>query len=127
MLNAFMRARTIIKTGGLIMKRLVVSMLTVFVLTILLTNVSHAINIPLRVVVDGEEVNFPDAQPFIDANGRTQTPSRFIGEAIGATVTWDGNAKKAVFKMGGTTLELFIGKKEYQLDGQKSKWTQRHC
>ncbi len=121
MLNAFMRARTIIKTGGLIMKRLVVSMLTVFVLTILLTNVSHAINIPLRVVVDGEEVNFPDAQPFIDANGRTQTPSRFIGEAIGATVTWDGNAKKAVFKMGGTTLELFIGKKEYQLDGQKKQ------
>jgi len=111
MLTAFIRVKAIMKIGGLIIKRLVISMLTVFILTILLANMSYAINIPLRVVVDGEELNFPDVQPFIDANGRTQTPSRFIGEAIGATVTWDGNAQKAVFKMGGTTLELLIGKK----------------
>ncbi|RXE57542.1 copper amine oxidase N-terminal domain-containing protein [Acetivibrio mesophilus] len=103
------------------MKRLAALMLTVFILTIFSSSMTYAINIPLRVVVDGEEVNFPDAQPFIDANGRTQTPSRFIGEAIGAIVTWDGNAKKAVFKMSGTTLELFIGKKEYQLNGQKKQ------
>jgi len=40
---------------------------------------------------------------------------------LGATVTWDGNAKKAVFKMSGTTLELLIGKREYQLNGQKKQ------
>ncbi|GAE90596.1 copper amine oxidase-like protein [Acetivibrio straminisolvens JCM 21531] len=95
--------------------------MTIFMLTVLFTNVGFAINIPLRVVVDEKEVDFPDAQPFIDANGRTQTPARFIGEALGATVTWDGNAKKAVFIMSGTTLELFIGKKEYQVNGQKKQ------
>ncbi|WP_003513749.1 MULTISPECIES: copper amine oxidase N-terminal domain-containing protein [Acetivibrio] len=95
--------------------------LTIFIVTILFSSITFAINIPLRVVVNGEELYFPDEKPFIDANGRTQTPARFIGEALGATVTWDGNAKKAVFKMSGTTLELLIGKREYQLNGQKKQ------
>ncbi|WP_038291568.1 stalk domain-containing protein, partial [Acetivibrio straminisolvens] len=68
--------------------------LTIFIVTILFSSITFAINIPLRVVVNGEELYFPDEKPFIDANGRTQTPARFIGEALGATVTWDGNAKK---------------------------------
>jgi len=79
--------------------------LTVFALTILFSNITFAINIPLRVLVNGEELYFPDE----NANGRTQTPARFIGEALGATVTWDVNAKKAVFKMDG----MFIGEKHY--------------
>ncbi|WP_265443913.1 copper amine oxidase N-terminal domain-containing protein [Acetivibrio straminisolvens] len=103
------------------MKKIVITILAVFMLMVLFTNVGFAINIPLHVVVDGKEMDFPDAQPFIDANGRTQTPARFIGEALGATVTWDGNAKKAVFKMNETTLVLFIGKKEYELNGQKKQ------
>ena len=64
---------------------------------------------------------FPDAQPFIDENGRTQTPSRFIGEELGATVTWDGNAQKATFKKGSTELVLYIGKKDYEINGQKKQ------
>jgi len=103
------------------MKKIAITILTVFMLTVFLANVGYAIDIPLRVVVNGEEVNFPDAKPFIDANGRTQTPARFIGEALGATVTWDGNAKKAVFEKSETTLVLFIGKREYEVNGQKKQ------
>ncbi|NLU25944.1 MAG: copper amine oxidase N-terminal domain-containing protein [Hungateiclostridium thermocellum] len=103
------------------MKKIAIMILIIFMSTLLLTNVGYAIDIPLRVVVNGEEVKFPDAQPFIDANGRTQTPARFIGEALGATVTWDGNAKKAVFEKSETTLVLFIGKREYELNGQKKQ------
>jgi len=51
----------------------------------------------------------------------TDTPARFIGEALGATVTWDGNAKKAVFEKSETTLVLFIGKREYEVNGQKKQ------
>ena len=29
-------------------------------------------------VVNGNEISFPDAQPFIDGNRRTQAPARFI-------------------------------------------------
>jgi hypothetical protein len=70
-------------------------------------------------VVNGDRLYFPDAQPFIDSNGRTQTPARFIGEELGATVTWDGTAQKATFVKGNKKLILYIGKKEYELDGNK--------
>ena len=73
---------------------------------------------PLRIVVDGDRLFFPDAQPFIDSNGRTQVPARFIGERLGATVTWDSAAQKAVFVKGNKKLVLYIGKKEYELDGK---------
>ena len=73
---------------------------------------------PLRIVVDGDRLFFPDAQPFIDSNGRTQVPARFIGERLGATVTWDSAAQKAVFVKGERKLILYIGKKEYELDGK---------
>ncbi|HPT76953.1 MAG TPA: copper amine oxidase N-terminal domain-containing protein [Defluviitaleaceae bacterium] len=75
-------------------------------------------DMPLRIVVDGDRLFFPDAQPFIDSNGRTQVPARFIGERLGATVTWDGAAQKAVFVKGNKKLVLYIGKKEYELDGK---------
>jgi len=58
------------KKGRVMMKRLTTSMLTVFALTILFSNITFAINIPLRVLVNGEELYFPDEKPFIDANGR---------------------------------------------------------
>lgn len=78
-----------------------------------------SLELPLRVVVDGNKLSFPDAQPFIDSNGRTQTPARFIGEALGASVTWDAASKKATFVMDSKKLVLYIGKKEYELDGRK--------
>lgn len=43
----------------------------------------------ITVVVDGEAVDFPDAEPFIDLNGRTMVPVRFISEALGADVSYD--------------------------------------
>ena len=81
-------------------------------------NVYGEIELPLRIVVNGDRLYFPDAQPFIDSNGRTQTPARFIGEELGATVSWDGNAQKATFVKGSKKLVLYIGKKEYELDGK---------
>lgn len=42
----------------------------------------------VKVVVDDKEVEFPDAEPFIDINGRTMVPLRFVSEALGAKV-WD--------------------------------------
>jgi hypothetical protein len=52
------------------------------------------------------------------SNGRTQTPARFIGEELGATVTWDGTSQKATFVKDNKRLILYIGKKEYELDGK---------
>jgi plastocyanin len=43
--------------------------------------------------VNGQEVSLP-AAPFIDRNGRTLVPLRFVSERFGAKVTWDGAARK---------------------------------
>ncbi len=95
---------------------------TLVIVVVLMATLISALNVfgemPLRIVVNGERLYFPDAQPFIDANGRTQTPARFIGEELGATVTWDGTAQKATFVKDSKKLILYIGKKEYELDGK---------
>ncbi|ODM24560.1 copper amine oxidase N-terminal domain-containing protein [Acetivibrio mesophilus] len=95
---------------------LVLAIMCVFMMV---TSVEAAIVLPLRVEVDGERLDFPDEQPFIDANGRTQTPARFIAEKLGANVTWNGKEQKAVFEKGSKKLVLYIGKKDYELNGQK--------
>ena len=43
-------------------------------------------------IINGEEVKF-DAPAFIQ-NDRTYTPTRLVAEALGATVDWDGDARK---------------------------------
>lgn len=103
------------------MKKLALIITVMFVMATLFSTLSFAVELPLRVVVNGDELRFPDAQPFVDGNGRTQTPARFIGEALGATVTWDGSKQKAVFELCGNTLVLYIGKKDYDLNGQKKQ------
>ncbi|WP_010248653.1 stalk domain-containing protein [Acetivibrio cellulolyticus] len=70
-------------------KRVVKVLTVVFILTILVSSFSLAAEMPLRVVVDGEKVSFPDVQPFIDGNGRTQVPVRFVSEELGAQVDWN--------------------------------------
>lgn len=102
------------------MRKFIFSIAIIFVITTMLS-ISVVGEMPIRILIDGERLFFPDAQPFIDENGRTQTPSRFIGEELGATVTWDGNAQKATFKKGSTELVLYIGKKDYEINGQKKQ------
>ena len=50
---------------------------------------------PITVKIDGEEVNFTDAVPYIDENNRTQVPLRAVAEAFGCDVEWDGE-KRAI-------------------------------
>jgi hypothetical protein len=103
------------------MKKLALLIVLVCTFVTLFSIAPSAVELPLRIVVNGSKLEFPDAQPFIDANGRTQTPARFIGEALGANVTWDGKEKKAVFSSTGNTLVLYIDKEDYDVNGVKKK------
>jgi len=103
------------------MKKLALILVLVCTFVTLFSIAPSALELPLRVVINGTKLEFPDAQPFIDANGRTQTPARFIGEALGANVTWDGVQKKAVFESDGNTLVLYIGKREYDVNDTKKQ------
>lgn len=91
----------------------------IIILSMFLSSVAYAKEIPISVSVDGSIVNFPDAKPFIDSAGRVQTPAKFIGEALGAVVEWSGKEQKAVFSRGTIEMVLYIGKKEYYLNGTK--------
>ena len=59
--------------------------------------------------VNGELVDFPDGQPYVDANSRTMIPVRFVTEALGAKVIWDGPNQTAVIEKDGTTVKIKIG------------------
>ena len=54
--------------------------------------------------VNDRLVSFPDTQPYIDGNSRTMIPVRFVGEALGADVSWDDNTQSAVISLDGTTV-----------------------
>jgi hypothetical protein len=66
----------------------------------------------IKVKTDGELVWWTDAEPFIDASSRTMVPLRAVAEALGLTVTWDGQAREAVFTDGTRTIAFPIGSTE---------------
>ena len=51
----------------------------------------------ITVMLGEQEVAFPDAQPFVDANFRTLTPLSAIANAMGLAVTWDEEKETATF------------------------------
>ena len=63
----------------------------------------------LTVKYNGEEVIFPDAQPFVDENSRTLIPVRFVAETMGAAVSWNQEAQTAVIEQSGITVSVPIG------------------
>lgn len=61
-----------------------------------------------------------DAPPFIE-NGKTMVPIRAIGEALGAELKWDANAKKVTYTIETRFIELWIGNSTAYVSGKKVK------
>ena len=79
------------------MKR-AVSILLMVVIIIMCVNVSAQTDV--KVTLDGNEVYFPDAKPFIDERDRVLVPIRFVSEALGALVDWENESQTAIIKQG---------------------------
>lgn len=90
------------------MKRRIMVIVMMFALSFSMTYFAQAAQ-SVNVKVDDKYVSFPDALPFIDPNGRTQVPIRFITEQLGAQVAWDGTLKKVTITKGSDTISLKIG------------------
>ncbi len=58
-----------------------------------------------------------DAKPFIN-NDRTLVPLRFIVEAIGGEVNWDGESRLVTVNSKGKAIELPIESKTIKIDGK---------
>ena len=79
------------------MKRAVSILLMVVIMT-MCVNVSAQTDV--KVTLDGNEVYFPDAKPFIDERDRVLVPIRFVSEALGALVDWENESQTAIIKQG---------------------------
>lgn len=62
----------------------------------------------LTLAVNGEIVQFPDVQPFIDMNSRTQIPVRAVAETFNCEVNWDGRISTAIINGNNKLITIAI-------------------
>lgn len=67
-------------------------------------------------VINDTIVTIPDAAPYI-ANDRTYVPFRALGEALGAKVVWDNDARTVTYTLGDTEIVMTIGDTTYTING----------
>ncbi len=70
----------------------------------------------IRVIVNGDEVAFPDQKPAI-VNDRTLVPLRAIFEALKAEVAWDDETKTVTSKKGDISISLAINSDQLYQNG----------
>ena len=70
----------------------------------------------IKVYVNGNQVTFPDQKPMINADSRTLVPVRFVSEALGADVEWDGATNTVNIAHKGKSISLVIGQKQAKVD-----------
>lgn len=83
-----------------------------------LSMVTADVEWPLSIRINNEEVDFPDAQPFVDGNARTQVPVRFISEALLATVEWIPETSQVSIKKDDKAIMLTVGVMEMTVNGE---------
>lgn len=72
----------------------------------------------VTVTLDGNEIAFPDAQPFVDARDRTLVPIRFVSEAMGAEVDWDGESYTAIIRKENNVIKYTIGESKAYINDE---------
>ena len=97
------------------MKR-AVSILLMVVIIIMCVNVSAQTDV--KVTLDGNEVYFPDAKPFVDERDRVLVPIRFVSEALGAFVDWENETRTAVIKQDNDEIRYTVYQPMAYLNGE---------
>ena len=71
-----------------------------------------------EMLVNNNIVDMKDAAPFAQ-NNRTYVPFRALGEALGADVEYDKDAKTVTYTLGGTKIVMTLDSKTYTVNGAK--------
>lgn len=74
-----------------------------------LVKVSKMFDRKVNVKVNDVEIKFTEAEPFINKENRTVVPVRFIAEALGAKVDWNGETRTVLIDQDEKHIELKIG------------------
>jgi hypothetical protein len=88
--------------------RKLMMILTISCLVMLFSVVSFARTVFPRVTINGALVKFPDTQAFINQDGRTMVPVRFVAENLGFDVQWEGSTRTVKISGRDSVLELVI-------------------
>ena len=76
----------------------------------------------VTVKVDSTDVVFPDAQPFVDENGRTQVPIRAVSGMLDCKVDWDDTSKTAtITKENGDVVKVTLGSDVLTVNNKSSQ------
>ena len=67
---------------------------TILLCLMVLFNIIAYATPTITVSIEGQNVAFTEAKPFVDENGRTLVPLRKISEELGFDVKWDAATKK---------------------------------
>jgi hypothetical protein len=104
--------------GGIFVKRMV--SIVILALLVSLFGVSSMVSgaTGISVTIDGKLVNFPDAKPFIDANGRTLIPVRFVTEDLGATVEWKEKLQEVYITKNNVNISVRINDRDIIVNNQ---------
>lgn len=65
----------------------------------------------------GDQTVVMDAAAFVE-KGRTYVPVRYLGNALGAEVSWDGATRTATLRKGSVTVKLVVGSKTFYVNGE---------
>lgn len=71
---------------------------------------------PVTIHIDGEYLP-TDVDPVIE-KGRTLLPMRAAGEALGATITWDGNTRCITVAKDNDLIYFFVGSTTYYVNNE---------
>lgn len=72
----------------------------------------------VKVILDGNEVYFPDAKPFIDERDRVLVPIRFVSEALGGMVDWENETRTAIIKQNDDEIRYTVYKPMAYINGE---------
>ncbi|MWV44108.1 copper amine oxidase N-terminal domain-containing protein [Paenibacillus sp. HJL G12] len=78
----------------------------------------------IEVLLDAKKIQFPDAQPYQDAQGSVMVPIRFVSEALGAEVGWEkvnGHMSVSV-KNGDHIVDMTVGQEVAKVDGKDKSY-----
>ncbi|GEA17465.1 N-acetylmuramoyl-L-alanine amidase [Moorella sp. E306M] len=104
-----------IRTGrwGLLLLLLVL----MYILTLGLKALPATAGPGVTLILNGNRVD-PAVPPYIDDNGRTMVPLRFVMEYMGARVDWVEKEQGIVVNRGATILKMWIGSRQAYVNGQ---------
>ncbi len=75
----------------------------------------------INVTLNGNVVQFTDAEPYVDNNGRTMMPVAKMGELIGVNIGWDNDTQTVSLKNGNNLVTLKLNDDNITINGVKSK------